>query len=62
MLLNIPISPSPVFMTPVRDTASFTSLEDPLRQAGRSGPGSYEVTAFVLSSGACEILYALSKN
>lgn len=62
MLLNIPISPSPVFMTPVRDTASFTSLEDPLRQAGRSGPGSYEVNAFTLDTSAHKILCVTSKN
>ena len=29
--------------------------------AGRSGPGSWEVTAFALGSGACEILCALFK-
>ena len=41
---------------------SPASLEDPLRPAGRFGPGSCEVTTFVLGPGVHETLYASSKN
>ena len=43
-------------------TPSPASLEDPLRPAGRFGPGSCEVTTFVLCPGVHETLYASSKN
>ena len=33
-----------------------------LRPVGRPGPGSYQITAFVLGPGACEILCAPFKN
>ena len=38
------------------------SPEDRPRPAGRSGPGSYEVTAFAVDPKAQESLCALSKN
>ena len=40
--------------------STFTG--DPLRPAGRSGPGSYEVTAFALGPGAHETLCAPSQS
>ena len=38
------------------------SLEDSPRSAGRSNPGFYQMTAFALGPGACEILCVPFKN
>ena len=38
-----------------------TSPGDSPRPAGRSGPGAYQITAFALGLGACEILCASFK-
>ena len=35
---------------------------DPPRPAGRSGPGSYQITVFALGPSVCEILCALFKT
>ena len=59
-----PICLPPAFMTPERATATAPPPPpgDPPRPAGRSGPSSYEVTAFAPGPGAHETLCAPSKS
>jgi len=54
---------SPVHLPPVSTTrvshSPHTSAGDSPRPAGRSGPGSYQITTFALGPGVCEVLWVL---
>ena len=41
---------------------SLASLGDSPRPAGRSGPGSYQIIAFALQLGVCDVLCVPFKN